>query len=247
MDTKEEMKYALVTGASRGIGRAIAVQLAKDGYCVIVNYKSNHEAAKETLRLIAEVGGRAELLPFDVSDPKEIKESLTAWQAQHVDEYIDVLINNAGLIRDELMLEMSDEDWHTVIDTNLNSFFYITRFLLENMLVHHHGRIINMSSISALQGYRGHVNYATAKAALVGATKSLAVEVATKKITVNAVAPGYIETDMTQHISPEMIRLSVPMRRMGQPEEVADLVSFLVSDKASYITGQVIGINGGML
>jgi len=247
MNPSSEMKYALVTGASRGIGRAIAVQLAKDGYHVIVNYKSNHEAAKETLRLIAEAGGQAELLPFDVSDPKAIHAAMDTWKAKNPDAFIEVLVNNAGIVRDNLFIEMSAKDWHKLIDINLNGFFYVTKKLIENMLIHHSGRIINISSISALQGYSGQVNYATAKSALIGATKSLAVELASKRITVNAIAPGYIESDMTQGISPGLIRSVVPMRRMGKPEEVAELVGFLASDKAAYITGQVIGINGGML
>jgi len=243
MDTK----YALVTGASRGIGRAIAIQLAKDGYFVIINYKINHEAAKEVLQQILDNGGQAELLPFDVSDPTAINAAMDDWQSRHKDEYIEVLVNNAGIVRDNLMLDMPAEDWHAVVETNLNGFFYITRRVLEDMIVNHHGRIINMTSVSGIIGGNGQVNYSTAKAALIGATKSLAREVASKKVTVNAIAAGYVATEMTQDISSDVIRSLVPMRRMGKAEEVADLVSFLVSDKAGYITGQVIGINGGMI
>lgn len=239
------MKYALVTGGSRGIGRAICVQLAKDGYSVIVNYKSNHAAAEETLRLIHEVGGTAELLPFDVSVPQAINDAMDQWQINHPDDYIEVLVNNAGIVRDNLMLDMPEEDWHAVVDTNLNGFFYVTRRVLENMIINHNGRIINMSSISGVQGYKGHVNYSAAKAALIGATKALAMEVAPKKITVNAIAPGEIETDMQNGFDLDQISKHIPMRRLGKPEEVADLVSFLTSKKASYITGQVIGIDGG--
>ncbi len=239
------MKYALVTGGSRGIGRAICVQLAKDGYSVIVNYKSNHAAAEETLRLIREVGGTAELLPFDVSVPQAINDAMDQWQINHPDDYIEVLVNNAGIVRDNLMLDMPEEDWHAVVDTNLNGFFYVTRRVLENMIINHNGRIINMSSISGVQGYKGHVNYSAAKAALIGATKALAMEVAPKKITVNAIAPGEIETDMQNGFDLDQISKHIPMRRLGKPEEVADLVSFLTSKKASYITGQVIGIDGG--
>lgn len=241
------MNYALVTGASRGIGRAIAIQLAKDGYRVIINYKSNHEAANETLRLIEEAGGEAELLPFDVSQPDAINEAMDRWEAANPDAFIEVLVNNAGIVRDNLMLDMSAEDWHAVVDTNLNGFFYLTRRVLEEMMVNKSGRVINLSSVSGLIGGVGQVNYSAAKAALIGATKALAREMAPKKITVNAIAAGYIETEMTQEIGRDTVRATVPMRRMGKPEEVADLVSFLVSKKAAYITGQVIGINGGMI
>lgn len=241
------MNYALVTGASRGIGRAIAIQLAKDGYRVIINYKSNHEAARETLRLITEAGGEAELLPFDVSQPDAINEALDQWEAANPDAFIEVLVNNAGITRDNLMLDMPAEDWHAVVDTNLNGFFYLTRRVLEEMMANKSGRVINFSSVSGLIGGVGQVNYSAAKAALIGATKALAREMAPKKITVNAITAGYIETEMTQEIGKDTIRAIVPMRRMGKPEEVADLVSFLVSEKAAYITGQVIGINGGMI
>lgn len=239
------MNYALVTGASRGIGRAIAIQLARDGYRVIINYKSNHEAANETLRLIEEAGGEAELLPFDVSQPDAINAAMDRWEAANPDAFIEVLVNNAGITRDNLMLDMPAEDWHSVVDTNLNGFFYITRRVLENMVYNHRGRIINMSSISGIQGYKGHVNYSAAKAALIGVTKALAMEVAPKNITVNAIAPGEIDTEMQGGFDLKLIAQHIPMRRLGRPEEVADLVSFLVSEKAAYITGQVIGIDGG--
>lgn len=241
------MNYALVTGGSRGIGRAIAIQLAKDGYHVIINYKSNHEAANETLRLITEAGGEAELLPFDVSQPDAINAAMDQWEASNPDAFIEVLVNNAGIVRDNLMLDMPAEDWHAVVDTNLNGFFYLTRRVLEEMMVNRSGRVINLSSVSGLIGGVGQVNYSAAKAALIGATKALAREMAPKKITVNAIAAGYIETEMTQELGKDTIRAIVPMRRMGKPEEVADLVLFLVSEKAAYITGQVIGINGGMI
>lgn len=239
------MRYALVTGASRGIGRAIAIQLAKDGYRVIINYKSNHEAARETLRLITEAGGTAELLPFDVSQPDAINEAMNQWEASNPDAFIEVLVNNAGIVRDNLMLDMPAEDWHAVVDTNLNGFFYITRRVLENMVYNHRGRIVNMSSISGVQGYKGHVNYSAAKAAIIGVTKALAMEVAPKNVTVNAIAPGEIDTEMQGGFDLKLIAQHIPMRRLGKPEEVADLVSFLVSERAAYITGQVIGVDGG--
>lgn len=243
------MRYALITGASRGIGRAIAVELAKDGCYVIINYKSNHEAARETLRLVHEVGGEGELLPFDVSKPDEINAALDGWFLAHKDEYIDVLVNNAGIVDDELMLWMEPEQWHSVIDTDLNSFYYITRRILEGMFENRHGRIVSISSIAGQIGFEGQVHYAAAKAGLIGATKALAVEVGSRHITVNAIAPGGVETDLKQEEVRRGVEIKkeIPAKRLGKPEEVAYLVSFLCSDRADYISGQVIGINGGAL
>lgn len=241
------MNYALVTGASRGIGRAIAIQLAKDGYRVIINYKSNHEAARETLRLITEAGGEAELLPFDVSQPDAINVAMDQWEASNPDAFIEVLVNNAGIVRDDIMLNLEPQAWHDVLDTNLNGFFYVTKRVLENMVMNHSGRIINMSSIAGTTGYKGKVSYSAAKSALVGVTRSLAYELAPKKITVNAIAPSLVETDMTKDIEKYDIKNTSPMGRLCKPEEVAYLVSFLVSDKAAYISGQIIGINGGQV
>lgn len=245
-------RYALITGASRGIGRAIAIELAKDGCSILLNYKSNHAAAQETKRLIEEAGGEAELMPFDVSQPDAINAALDTWFAAHPDDYIDVLVNNAGIVDDEIMLAMEPEQWHRVIDVNLNGFFYCTRRVIEGMVINHHGRIVNLSSISAQTGNIGQLNYAASKAAIIGATKTLAKELAPKSITVNAVSPGAIETDMvrtSKEYMPEHMRdvNQIPMRRLGKPEEVAYLVSFLCSDRANYISGQVIGINGGAL
>ena len=246
------MRYALITGASRGIGRAIAVELAKDGCYVIINYKSNHEAARETLRLVHEAGGEGELLPFDVSKPDAVNAALDGWFSAHKDEYIDVLVNNAGIVDDELMLWMEPKQWHSVIDVNLNGFFYTTRKVLEGMVENRHGRIVNISSISGQKGSPGQTNYAASKAALDGITRSLATEVASRGITVNAVSPSMIETDMVKHavtyIRDEFKDINqIPMHRLGKPEEVAYLVSFLCSDRADYISGQVIGINGAAL
>lgn len=245
-------RYALVTGASRGIGRAIAVELAKDGCAILLNYKSNHTEAEATKRMIEEVGGEAELMPFDVSQPDAINAALDNWFDAHPEDYIDVLVNNAGIVDDEIMLMMEPAQWHRVIDVNLNGFFYCTRRVIEGMVFNHHGRIINISSINGLMGSHGQVNYSTAKAALIGATRSLAVELAPKHITVNAVAPGAILTDMVRQSAeyvPEHLKdiNSIPMRRLGKPEEVAYLVSFLCSNRADYISGQIIGINGGAL
>ena len=245
-------RYALVTGASRGIGRAIAIELAKDGCAILLNYKSNHAEAEETKRLIEAAGGEAELMPFDVSQPDAINAALDKWFAANPDEYIDVLVNNAGVLDNEIMLLMEPEQWHRVVDVNLNGFFYCTRRVIEGMVMNHHGRIINISSISGQTGYPGKVNYAAAKAALIGATRSLAVELAPKHITVNAVAPGPVLTDMARQgaeYAPERLKdmNSIPMHRLGKPEEVAYLVSFLCSNRADYISGQTIGINGGAL
>lgn len=242
-------RYALVTGASRGIGRAIAIELAKDGCAILLNYKSNHAEAEETKRLIEAAGGEAELMPFDVSQPDAINAALDKWFAAHPDEYIDVLINNAGILDNEIMLLMEPEQWHRVVDVNLNGFFYCTRRVIEGMVFNHHGRIVNISSISGQTGYPGMISYSTAKAALIGATRSLAVELAPKFVTVNAVAPGLIETDMVRQAVeslPDHVKdvNSIPMRRLGTPEEVAYLVSFLCSNRADYISGQIIGING---
>ena len=240
------MKYALVTGASRGIGRAVALRLAKD-YPIIINYHSNSESAREVKDLIEQNGGQAELLPFDVADAQAIERAIDQWEQQHPDDYISVLVNNAGIRRDSVMFMMSDDDWHNVLDTNLNGFFHITRRLLKHMMPRKRGgRIINMSSLSGLKGMTGQVNYSTAKAALIGATKALAQEVAPRNITVNAVAPGFIQTDMTKDLPQDELKKMVPVGRFGKPEEVAALVAFLVSDEAAYITGEVISINGGL-
>ena len=240
------MKYALITGASRGIGRAIALRLAKE-FTVIINYHSNVAKAQGVKSLIEADGGNAELLPFDVSNQEQIEAAIDKWETEHPQEYISVLVNNAGIRRDDVMFMMSNSEWNDVLNTNLNGFFYITRRLLKHMMPRRHGgRIINMSSLSGLKGMAGQVNYSTAKAALIGATKALAQEVAPRNITVNAVAPGFIETDMTKDLPQDELEKLVPVGRFGKPEEVAALVGFLVSDEASYITGEVICVNGGL-
>lgn len=241
-----EQRYALVTGASRGIGRAIAERLVKDGYILIINYKSNVSAAQEALQAITQYGGKGELLPFDVSDPQAVESAFAKWEGEHKGEHIDVLVNNAGVRRDALMALMSPEEWSTVMDTNMKAFFHITHHVLQGMLRARHGRIINMSSVSGVIGIPGQANYAAAKAALIGATKALSKEIATRHITVNAVAPGFIKTDMTSDLNEAEICKTIPMGRFGRPEEVAALVSFLASDEAEYITGQVINIAGGL-
>ena len=240
------MKYALITGASRGIGRAVALLLAEQ-YSIIINYHSNSECAQEVKQLIEEKGGHAELLPFDVADPKAIEAAIDRWEAAHPDEFISVLVNNAGIRRDNVMFMMSEDDWHSVLDTNMNGFFYITRRLLKHMMPRRHGgRIINMASLSGLKGMPGQVNYSAAKAALIGATKALAQEVAPRNITVNAVAPGFIQTDMTKELPEDELKRLIPVGRFGKPEEVAAVVTFLASDAAAYVTGEVINVNGGL-
>ena len=194
-------KYALITGASRGLGKAIALRLANDGFAVIINYQSSKEAAEDTLKQIQEAGGTGELLPFNVADPQAIEAALDTWSQAHPDDYISVLVNNAGIRQDNLMIFMQEEQWNNVLDTTLNGFFYITRRLLKDMMTHRNGRIINMASLSGLKGLPGQTNYSAAKAALIGATKALAQEVAARKVTVNAVAPGFIATDMTKERS----------------------------------------------
>lgn len=240
------MKYALITGASRGLGKAVAIRLAKDGFAVIINYQSNKEAAEDTLKQVQELGGNGELLPFDVADPQAIEAALESWQNAHPDDYISVLVNNAGIRKDNLMVFMQDEEWNKVLDTTLNGFFYITRRLLKDMMMHRSGRVINMASLSGIKGLPGQANYSAAKAALIGVTKALAQEVAARKVTVNAIAPGFIATDMTKELNEDELKKLIPMGRFGKPEEVASLVSFLASDEASYITGQAISINGGL-
>lgn len=240
------MKYALITGASRGLGKAVAIRLAKDGFAVIINYQSNKEAAEDTLKQVQELGGTGELLPFNVADPQAIEAALESWQNAHPDDYISVLVNNAGIRKDNLMVFMQDDEWNKVLDTTLNGFFYITRRLLKDMMMHRNGRIINMASLSGIKGLPGQANYSAAKAALIGATKALAQEVAARKVTVNAIAPGFIATDMTKELNETELKKLIPMGRFGKPEEVASLVSFLASDEAAYITGQTISINGGL-
>lgn len=241
------MKYILVTGASRGIGRAVALQLAKTGMPVIINYHANSSAAEEVKALIEQEGGQAELLPFDVADKISIDQALDAWEQAHPDDYIAVLVNNAGIRRDNTLFMMPDEDWHSVLDTTLNGFFYVTRRLLKHMMPRRRGgRIINVASLSGVKGLPGQTNYSAAKAALIGATKALAQEVAQRAITVNAIAPGFIDTDMTKGLPEDDLKKMIPVGRFGRPEEVAALVAFLASDEAAYITGEVININGGL-
>jgi 3-oxoacyl-[acyl-carrier protein] reductase len=240
------MKCALVTGGSRGIGRAVCSKMAEMGYYVLVNYRSNVAEADKTLALLREAGGNGELLPFDVSDKKQVQQTLGGWMETHKEDSIEVLVNNAGIHEDALMLYMKDEQWENVTRGNLDGFFYVTRQVLEGMLFARYGRIINMVSLSGLKGLPGQTNYSAAKAGLIGATKALAQEVGRHGITVNAIAPGFIKTDMTGGLDEEKMKALVPVRRFGLPEEVAHAVGFLASREAAYITSEVLSINGGL-
>ena len=240
------MKYALVTGGSRGIGRAISVALAKEGFAVVINYLSNSAEAEKTLQLVQQAGGVGELLPFDVSNREATVNALTAWQEEHLESCFAVVINNAGIRQDGLMMWMEPDQWHSVMRTNMDSFYNVTQPLLKNMLVKKWGRVVNVVSLSGIKGLPGQVNYSAAKGGIIAATKALAQEVGKKGVTVNAVAPGYIATDMTEDLDEKELKKQIPIGRFGKAEEVAELVAFLVSDKAAYITGEVISINGGL-
>lgn len=239
-------KHALVTGASRGIGRATSVELARRGYHVLINYARNAEAAAETLRLVREAGQDGEPLPFDVGDRAQAHAAIEAWQQAHPDEYIEVVVNNAGIRRDNLMALMPPADWAAVLRTTLDGFFNVTQPLLPAMQMHRYGRIVNMASLSGLKGLPGQTNYSAAKGGIVAATKALAQEVARRGITVNAVAPGFIKTDMVEGLDEAALRKTIPANRFGTPEEVASLIGFLASPEAGYITGNVVSINGGL-
>lgn len=238
--------YALVTGGSRGIGRAVSVKLAQMGYKVVVNYISNDLEAENTLQLIRQAGSDGELLKFDVSNTEKAQEALEGWMNVHPDDYIEVLVNNAGIRKDNLLVWMEPEDFSKVLTTNLFSFYNVTRPLLTPMLRHKYGRIINMASLSGLKGLPGQCNYSAAKGGLIAATKALAQEIGRKNITVNAVAPGFVKTDMVEGLDEAELKKTIPMNRFGEPEEIAALVGFLASKEASYITGECISINGGL-
>lgn len=240
------MNYALVTGGSRGLGAAICKRLASPDLAIIINYRSKEESAKAVAVEIRDKGCIAELLPFDVSSEEAVDLALEQWEEKHPDDRITVLVNNAGIREDNLLIFMQAEQWHKVINTTLDGFFYVTRRVLKGMLTKRFGRIINITSLSGLKGLPGQVNYSAAKAALIGATKALAQEVAARKVTVNAIAPGFIKSDMTKDLDEISLKKLVPLGRFGEADEVAALVAFLASKDSSYITGETISINGGL-
>jgi 3-oxoacyl-[acyl-carrier protein] reductase len=241
-------KVALVTGASRGIGRSIAVRLAQSGARVVINYASNEEQALQTAQLIKDVGGPEPLLKaFDVSNSAAVTEAIAQIESDFGS--IDVLVNNAGIVKDGLLLRYRDEDWHRVLDTNLGGAFYCARVCARQMMKKRWGRIINISSIVGECGNAGQVAYVSAKAGLIGMTKSLAKELASRNITVNAVTPGYVDTEMTAALKPEQreaLEREIPLGFVGAPSDIAHSVAFLASDEARYITGHVLAVNGGM-
>jgi len=240
-------KVAIVTGAARGIGKAIAISLAREGATVIVNCSSSLGQAEEVVATIKENGGNAEAIQCDVADSKEVE----AMFEQVLDTYgqIDILVNNAGITRDNLLIRMGEEDFEAVIDTNLKGAFLCSKLAVKTMMKKRSGRIINISSVSGVVGNAGQTNYSAAKAGMIGMTKSVAREVATRGITVNAIAPGFIATDMTDKLPDkvkEMASAKIPMGSFGKPEDIAEAVAFLASEKAGYITGQVLNVDGGM-
>lgn len=240
------MEYALVTGASRGIGKAICLRLADMGYHIIINYTSNDEEALKTQALVKEKGVDAQLMKFDVSNQQEVDFHIEKWIAENAEHSIAVLVNNAGIRKDNLLVFLNPEDWHKVLNITVDGFYNVTRHVVKQMVTKRKGRIINIVSLSGLKGMPGQTNYSASKGAVIAATKALAQEVGKRGITVNAVAPGFIKTDMTQDINEADYKAMIPMNRFGEVEEVANVVGFLASKDASYVTGQVISVNGGL-
>lgn len=239
-------KFALVTGGSRGIGKAVCLKLAEQGYHILISFKSNLEEANKTKLQIEERGVTAQLLQFDVSNKTEVDNALGKWIDDNKDCLIEVLINNAGVRQDALLIWLTEDQWNNVLGSSLNGFYYVTKLVINGMLTKRYGRIVNIVSLSGIKGMPGQTNYSAAKAGVIGATKALAQEVARRGVTVNAVAPGFIRTDMTQDLNEQDLKALIPMQRFGEPDEVADCVAFLASSKASYITGTVLSINGGL-
>ena len=242
----EPTKYALVTGGSRGIGREICLKLARSGYYVLINYRSNADEAQRTLEGVRAAGGDGETLRFDVAAGEETAAAIAAWQERHKGAVIEVVVNNAGIRSDTLMMWMEPQQWHSVVDTGLGGFYNVTCPLLKDMLVKRFGRIVNIVSLSGIKGLPGQTNYSAAKGGVIAATKALAQEVAKKGVTVNAIAPGFVRTDMTADLDEAELKKQIPAGRFCEAEEVADLAMFLISEQASYITGEVISINGGL-
>jgi 3-oxoacyl-[acyl-carrier protein] reductase len=239
-----DQKVAIVTGASRGIGRAVSLELADAGYFIVVNYQSNEKAAEETLTMIRDHNGNGECAQFDVSNREQTRNAVENITSRF--SGIEVLVNNAGITSDDLFLMMSENSWDSVLNTTLKGFYNVTQPVLQHMVLQKHGAIVSMASVAGIMGNRGQSNYAAAKAGLIGASRSVAFEVARLGIRVNVVAPGLIDTDMIRDLPVKNIKTLIPMARIGKPEEVAKVVRFLCSDDASYVTGQVISVNGGM-
>lgn len=240
------MKYALVTGGSRGIGRAVCQKLAGMGYHILINYRNNTTEAEKTLASIRENGGDGTLLAFDVANRQQVEEVLGGWFENNKETFIEVLVNNAGIKDDVLLMWMKDEQWDAVLNTSLNGFYIVTKLVVQKMLMQRYGRIINIVSLSGLKGLPGQVNYSAAKGGVIAATKALAQEVGRRNITVNAIAPGFIKTDMTEGLDEKQLKSLIPVNRFGEPEEVAHAVGFFASKESAYITGEVLSINGGM-
>jgi len=240
------MNYALVTGGSGAIGSAICAELANRNIAVLVHYNSNEAKAEKIVNEIIAQGSIAESVGFDVADNKQVKSTLSKWKENHPDDKITILVNNAGITQDNLMVFMNEPEWKKVIDTNLNGFYNVTSSLLQEMVLNKWGRIVNIVSLSGQKGLPGQTNYSASKAGIVAATKSLAQELGKKRITVNAVSPGYIVSEMTNGLDESVLKKLIPLNRFGKPEEVASIVGFLVSDGAAYITGELISVNGGL-
>jgi 3-oxoacyl-[acyl-carrier protein] reductase len=241
-----DRKIALVTGGSRGIGRAICLELAAAGYHVLINYRNRIADAEETMNQVKASGGSAELLGFDCIDAGSVSSALEKWAETNSGSFIEVLVNNAGIRRDNLMVMMPQEDWDDVLNTNLHGFFNVTKPVLKGMVSKRRGRIVNIVSLSGVKGLSGQTNYSASKAAVIGASKALAQEIGKRNITVNCIAPGFIQTEMTSDIDENEYKAIIPAGRFGKPEEVASIVGFLASPSAAYITGEVIHVNGGL-
>lgn len=240
------MEYALVTGGSRGIGKAICLRLADMGYNIILNYTSNDVEANKTKDLLTAKGVDVVLMKFDVSSTEESDAHIETWINTNKDKSISVLVNNAGIRKDNIMVFIQPEDWKRVIDITVDGFYNVTRHVVKSMLNKRKGRVVNIVSLSGLKGLPGQTSYSAAKGAVIAATKALAQEVGKRGITVNAVAPGFIKTDMTEDIKEEDYKFMIPMNRFGESEEVAGVVAFLVGKDSTYVTGQVISVNGGL-
>ncbi|MDC3388137.1 SDR family oxidoreductase [Flavobacteriaceae bacterium] len=237
--------FALVTGGSSGIGRAACIKLAEEKFNIIINYKTNHDGAIKTKKAVEEIGMKAILLPFDISDNTAVKNILGKWITDNPESFIKVLVNNAGMRKDKLMIFTSTQEWNEVMNVNLNSFFYVTKQVLKKMILNRKGSIINISSLSGVKGWNGQVHYGASKSGLIGASKSLAQEVGKKNIRVNVITPGFIKTSMISNLDEEKFKSSISLNRFGKAEEVGDLIAYLASEKSSFITGETISIDGG--